>query len=229
MTNVIDSLLTIKALVFDDKKYTAEKLIELLQKNDKDFLTEAIGQPESFGKDIDEVNEFAHELSERIFATTNRGELIYGEGFLSASIQFMSQVGAGKPIGATPDGRSAGEPLADSLAAIFGKDTDGPTALLNSVTSLNLSNALGTPVLNFNIKQGFKNEVMKALILGYMKKGGIQMQVTHASKEELLEAYEHPENYGNLIVRVGGYSEYFNRLTDEMKRMIIHRSIQEEV
>ena len=55
------------------------------------------------------------------------------------------------------------------------------------------------------------------------------MQVTHASKEELIEAYEHPENYGNLIVRVGGYSEYFNRLTDEMKRMIINRSIQEEV
>ncbi|MBR2634798.1 MAG: hypothetical protein IKD31_04385 [Clostridia bacterium] len=229
LINVIDSLLTIKTLVFEEKKYTAEELIAFLKNDDADFLREAIRGRFSFGKDISEVNEFAHKISERIFSMTETGELAFGEGFLSASIQFMSQAKAGKHIGATPDGRSAGAPLCDSLAAILGKDSCGPTALLNSVASLDLKRALGVPVVNFNITQNFNDDVLKALILGYMKQGGIQLQITYASKEELLDAYEHPEHHGNLIVRVGGYSEYFNRLSDEMKRMIINRSIQNGV
>ena len=71
--------------------------------------------------------------------------------------------------------------------------------------------------------------ILRALILGYMKKGGIQLQITYASKEELLDACEHPERHANLIVRVGGFSEYFNRLSDELKQMVINRTIQEEM
>lgn len=160
---------------------------------------------------------------------TETGDLIFGEGFLSASIQFKSQVDAGKKIGATPDGRPAGAPLCDSLAAIFGKDTLGPTALLNSIVSLDLKRALGVPVVNFNVTQSFNDNILKALILGYIKQGGIQLQLTYASREELLDAYEHPERHGNLIVRVGGYSEYFNSLSDELKRMIINRTIQNNI
>lgn len=227
LINVIDSLLAIKSLVFDEKKYTPERLTELLKNSDGSLLSEVIALPESFGKDTDAVNEFAHELSKRIFSMTETGELIYGEGFLSASIQFNSQVGAGKHIGATPDGRAAGAPLCDSLAAIFGKDSKGPTALLNSVTSLDLKRALGVPVVNFNISGKFDDKLLRSLISGYMRSGGIQLQITYASREELLDAYEHPERHGNLIVRVGGYSEYFNRLPDELKKMIINRTIQE--
>lgn len=226
LINVIDALLAIRTLVFEKKKYTPEEIIMLLQSNDSGFLREVIGLREGFGKDMEDVNDFSHKISERIFSMTETGELVFGEGFLSASIQFMSQVDAGKHIGATPDGRSAGAPLCDSLAAIFGKDTDGPTALLNSITSLDLKRALGVPVVNLNITQNFNENVLKALILGYMKQGGIQLQITYASREELLDAYEHPEHHGNLIVRVGGYSEYFNRLSDDLKRMVINRTIQ---
>ena len=226
LINVIDAMLAIRALVFEKKKYKPEEIITLLQSNDSGFLREVIGLRESFGKDIEDINDFSHKISERIFSMTETGELVFGEGFLSASIQFMSQVGAGKHIGATPDGRSAGAPLCDSLSAIFGKDTDGPTALLNSITSLDLKRALGVPVVNLNITQNFNENVLKALILGYMKQGGIQLQITYASREELLDAYEHPEHHGNLIVRVGGYSEYFNRLSDDLKRMVINRTIQ---
>ncbi len=226
LINVIDAMLAIRTLVFEKKKYKPEEIITLLQSNDSGFLHEVIGLRESFGKDIEDINDFSHKISERIFSMTETGELVFGEGFLSASIQFMSQVDAGKHIGATPDGRSAGAPLCDSLAAIFGKDTDGPTALLNSITSLDLKRALGVPVVNLNITQNFNENVLKALILGYMKQGGIQLQITYASREELLDAYEHPEHHGNLIVRVGGYSEYFNRLSDDLKRMVINRTIQ---
>jgi len=229
LINVIDSLLAVKTLVFDEKKYTPAELISLLQTGDPDFLRSAAALPESFGRDIPEVNAFARRISERIFSATETGELIYGEGFLSASIQFMAQVEAGRHIGATPDGRPAGAPLCDSLAAIFGKDSRGPTALLNSVTSLDLKRALGVPVVNFNITQNFDDAVLKALIQGYMQQGGIQLQITYASKEELMDAYEHPERHGNLVVRVGGYSEYFNRLSDELKLMVIRRTVQEHL
>ena len=227
MINVIDSLLSIKGLVFEEKKYTPEELLALLEANDDSLLSEVIGRAKSYGKDDEEVNRFSRDFSKRVFAMTEGGEpLAFGEGFLSASIQFMSQAIGGKNIGATPDGRRVGEPLCDSLAAIFGKDTNGPTALLNSVTSLDLASALGTPVVNFNITRQFNDDILKALILGYMKKGGIHLQITCASKEELIDAYEHPERHGNLIVRVGGYSEYFNRLSDDLKKMIIDRTIQ---
>ena len=227
MINVIDSLLVIKRLIFEDKKYTTDQLLELLKNNDECFLNEVIGLSDSFGKDREDVNGFAHNISKRIFSTTEEGEpLAFGEGFLSASIQFQSQVDAGRSIGATPDGRMDGMPLCDSLAAIFGKDTCGPTALLNSITSLDLTRAAGTPVVNFNITDRFNNDILKALILGYIKQGGIQMQITCTSRQTLIDAYEHPERHGNLIVRVGGYSEYFNRLTDDTKLMVINRTIQ---
>jgi formate C-acetyltransferase len=150
-------------------------------------------------------------------------------GFLSSSIQFMSQVGAGKNVGATPDGRRCGEPLCDSLAAIFGRDTKGPTALLNSVTALDLKSALGTPVVNFNIQKSFDDNILRALITGYMKRGGVQLQISCVSREDLLDAVEHPELHGNLVVRVGGYSEYFTRLSPELQKMVIDRTIQSEI
>jgi formate C-acetyltransferase len=226
LINVIDSLLTIKSMVFEQKIHTADEMLSLLKKNDNTFLIQAIKNPLSFGKDNAQANQFTYKLSKDIFSMTETGELCFGEGFLSASIQFDSQVAAGKGIGATPDGRMANAPLCDSLAAIFGKDSYGPTALLNSVTSIDLKRALGVPVLNFNICDSYDENILKALILGYMSRGGIQMQITYASPEELLDAYEHPERHGNLIVRVGGYSEYFCRLSDELKKMIINRTIQ---
>ena len=226
LINVIDSLLTIKNMVFDKKELSASEILALLEKNDQEFLKRVKQNGLCFGTDKKEVNEFAHKFSKTIFALTKRGKLVFGEGFLSSSIQFNSQALAGKNVGATPDGRENGAPLCDSLGAIFGKDALGPTALLNSVTSLDLKNALGVPVLNFNISNDFSEEVFKSLILGYMKKGGIQMQITHATKEELLDAYAHPENHNNLIVRVGGYSEYFNRLPNDLKLMVINRTVQ---
>lgn len=228
LTNVIDSLLNVKTWIFDEKTYTKDEMIALLKSNDASLRMRAISMPTAHGKDIEEVNRFSAELSRRIFSLTETGELLFGEGFISASILFRAQVQGGCCVGATPDGRVAGEPISDSLGAIFGKDSNGPTALLNSVSSLCLDKALGVPVLNFNITKNFTNTVLRALVLGYMKQGGVQLQMTCASKEELMDAYEHPELHANLIVRVGGYSEYFNRLEDGMKKMIIRRTIQAE-
>ena len=229
MINVIDSMLVIRDLIFAGKAYTAGDFIRRLAENDEQFLAILRNHSIHFGDDNSDANAFSKKISTDIFSTLDHQKPYFGEAFLPASIQFMSQVEAGSGIGATPDGRKAGSPLCDSLAAIFGKDTKGSTALLNSVTSLNLERALGVPVLNFNINPHFKNDILQALILGYMKQGGIQLQITYLSKEMLEDAYKNPAQYKNYIVRVGGYSEYFYRLSKELQQMVIDRTIQGEV
>ena len=110
----------------------------------------------SFGKGGADADRFANKITTDIFSMLDEKKPSIGEGFLPASIQFSSQVAAGKVVGATPDGREKEAPLADSLVAIFGKDTEGPTALLKSVASLDLKRALGIPVLSFNISPRFE-------------------------------------------------------------------------
>lgn len=227
MINVIDSMLAIKSFVFDEKRMNADDFCERLRQNDNSFLYECRKCDISFGTDNDIANRFAHRLSSEIYSMLDNKKPYIGDGFIPASIQFMSQADAGKNIGATPDGRKEGKPLCDSLGAIFGKDTDGPTALLKSVCSIELDKAVGTPVLNFNIDEIWNNDILRALILSYMKMGGLQMQITCISKELLQEAYENPDEHNNLVVRVGGYSEYFNRLSDDLKKMIMDRTVQE--
>lgn len=225
--NVIDSLLIISDYIFNLKNYTKSEFINKLKSNDTEFLLKARKHDKAFGNDNEYVNRFSYRLTHDIFSLLDDKKPYFGKGFLPASIQFMSQVTAGEPIGATPDGRKAGAPLCDSLGAIFSKDMSGPTALLNSVTALDLKRALGVPVLNFNFYKRFDKSVLKALILGYMKNGGIQLQISHASKNQLKKALMDPESYKNLIVRVGGYSEYFSRLSDELKNMVIERTVYE--
>lgn len=218
LINVIDALLAIREILFEKKSETVEDFLNGLKRNDEILLHRCRNVKKSFGRDDDESNAFAKQLSHTLFSMLDTQTPYLGGKFLPAAIQFRSQVEAGRQIGATPDGRKAGMPLCDSLAAIFGKDTKGPTALLKSVTSLDLSSALGVPVLSFNIDGTWNNEVLKALILSYLQMGGIQMQLTCVSGESLLEAYRNPELHKNIVVRVGGYSEYFYRLTDELKK-----------
>lgn len=229
LVNVIDSLLVIKDFVFDNGRYTAAELLEKLKREDEAFLHQARSCSLCYGNDNKEANDLSHRLSADIFSLLDDKKPHFGQAFLPASILFQYQISAGMWVGCTPDGRAAGAPLADSLGAIFGKDTKGPTALLNSVAALDLQRALGVPVLNFNVTPSFHNDVLRALILGYMEQGGIQMQITCVSRELLEEAYRQPELHKNLIVRVGGYSEYFYRLSDELKRMVIERTIQQGV
>ena len=84
-------------------------------------------------------------------------------------------------------------------------------------------------MVGFNIAPSVTDDTLKGLILAYMQLGGMQMQITCISREMLEEAYKEPEMHKNLVVRVGGYSEYFYVLSDELKRMIINRTIQEDI
>lgn len=229
LINVIDSMLVMRDFVYASGKYTADELIRCLKSEDDHFMTKAREYSISFGNDNNDANSFSAKLSTDIFSMLDDKTPYLGDGFLPASIQFKSQAMAGRDIGATPDGRKNSAPLCDSLAAIFGKDMNGPTALLKSVTSLNLERMLGVPVLNFNINPSFSDDVLKSLIKSYMELGGIQMQITCTSAQTLKEAMDDPSMHRNLVVRVGGYSDYFCNLEDDLKLMIYNRTIQENI
>lgn len=224
LSNVIDSLLVIRDFIFADKKYDKATFKSLLEANDEAFLAECRNHPIHHGIDNDDANTLANRLTTEIYSYLDDKKPAIGLAFVPAAIMFRSMAIHGKHVPATPDGRRDGEPLADSLGAVMGKDTKGPTALLKSVTSMNLERALGIPVLNMRIDPDITDENMKALVLGYMNLGGIQMQVTCINPEMLKEAYDNPELHKNLVIRVGGYSDYFCNLSDDLKKMVIKRN-----
>ncbi|MBQ8641518.1 MAG: hypothetical protein IJ480_04810 [Clostridia bacterium] len=96
--------------------------------------------------------------------------------------------------------------------------------MLKSVASLRLDKALGTPVTNLRMSKANLPLLLKPMVLGFFADGGVQLQITCASREELLDALDHPEKHENLVVRIGGYAEYFNRLSPVLKQTVIERT-----
>ncbi len=223
LVNVIDSLLAIKFLIFDNNAYTTVGFLDALNRREPHFLQMLRSCP-CYGVDDAEADKLATRFSTDVFTSMERHTPYLGGAFLPSSIQFVTYGDAGRGVGATPDGRSAGEPLADSIGAIHGKDVKGPTAMLNSAAKLSQYLALGTPILNISLTEKWILRGLPALIQGYFSQGGMQVQVNCLSRADMLDALEHPERHENLIVRIGGYSEYFNRLSLEMKKTVIDRT-----
>ncbi|MBE6571076.1 MAG: hypothetical protein E7656_02365 [Ruminococcaceae bacterium] len=221
LINVLDSLLVIKHLVFDGRKFSGEQVLKHLDEG-VNFLN--FQEIPRHGTDSDEANTMAQRLTFDVCSLFD-GKIPYSGGkFLPASIQFTTYTDAGKCVGGTPDGRAAGDPLCDSIGSIHGNDKSGITALLNSASSLCQQKMPGTPILNVKLSAKQASKTIKALANGYFKNGGMQMQITCVSKEDLIDAVKNPDVHGNLIVRIGGYSEYFNRLTPELQQTVIDRT-----
>ncbi len=223
LINVIDSLMVLKRLVFEEKEYAPDDFIRLLDDQDPVFLARCDAQPKH-GNDDPEVNRIARYVSGEIYGEFEKYTCTPGGRYFPVSNQFTTYEFAGLRVRATPDGRPSGAPLNDSCGAVQGRDTQGPTALLNSVAALRLDLVLGTPVTNIRLSRDSLKTLLRPMVEGFFRSGGVQLQVTSASREELLDAVEHPEKHQNLIVRIGGYSEYFVRLTPALQRTVIDRT-----
>lgn len=223
LINVIDSLLAIRKWVYENPKYKPADFIAKLDAQDPEYLSDMKNSP-CYGVDDKLADSLAARFAADVFSIFDLKKPYLGGAFLPASIQFITYAGAGWEIPATPDGRAAGEPLCDSVGAVHGKDINGPTALLNSVAAVPFSMALGTPVLNLRLQKEHLEYGLKPLIMGFFEQGGMQVQISCLSREDMLDALENPHKHENLIVRIGGYSEYFNRLSDELKRAVIKRT-----
>ena len=231
IANLIDSLAAIRRCAYEEEAVSRSELLAALAADFEGYEStrqELLAAPK-FGNDDDRVDLLGRDIIEYAWSELYSYEPPRGGRYLASCILFITYGWAGEPIGATPDGRKAGEPLADSVGAFQGNDTHGPTALLNSVAKLPLHLALGTPVLNIRLQRAIMDrqedlQKVASLIRTYFAKGGLQIQVSVLDKAELLAAQAEPEKHGDLLVRIGGYSEYFCNLTPELQETVIERT-----
>ena len=227
-----DSLYAIKKLVFDEKKYTMQELIDALKSNFVGYekLHHDFKSCEKFGNDIEAVDKITAKILNHFLTILKRHKTYRGGIYTGGCSTFNRAAGYGSKTSALPNGKLKGEPLlADSIAATPGRDTNGPTAQIKSVLKFNHSDACsGFVFQNKFEKKMFSSEKGKesfiALAKSFFAGGGQQYTVTVVSRDDLLKAKEHPENYKNLIVRVGGYSDYFINLSEELQDNVIERT-----
>ncbi|NOZ21294.1 MAG: hypothetical protein GXP25_09410 [Planctomycetes bacterium] len=234
LSNITDSLSAIREVVFDKKEKTPSELISILNKNfeGEEPFRQRLGQCPRFGNDRPEVDAIAADVAEFVFREFLRYRPWRGGKFLPSCIMFVTYARAGADIGAMPDGRRAGEPLGDSIGPVQGRDKSGPTAMFKSVTRLPLHLALGTPILNARFtKSLFQDKECRAqlrrLVETYFEMGGMQLQISVVSKEDMLAAQKNPEQYQDLIVRIGGFSAYFTTLERALQDSVIARTEHE--
>jgi formate C-acetyltransferase len=134
----------------------------------------------------------------------------------------------GTATGATPDGRLKGFPLGDGSGPCQGRELKGPTASILSATKWSHDKFIGGVAVNMKFSKRTMGEnslqIMMALIKAYIKRGGFEMQINVIDKAILERAIERPEEYRDLVVRIGGYSDYFTRLSKEMQQEILLRT-----
>ncbi|MBQ8369512.1 MAG: hypothetical protein IJY35_06005 [Clostridia bacterium] len=227
LINTVDSLLAIRELVYRKKLFTAEEFLAKLTAEDEVFYR-LLRQCPCFGTDNEDADELAADYAKRVYSVyRNKPPKSFIDAYILTEHQFQRYEGEGLRVGATPDGRKKGEPTCDSIAAIRGKAVDGPTAMLKSAARLPQHLADGISVLNLTLSKNFVAETLKSLVLSYFAMGGIQVQVTCTSIDELKDAMVNPDKHRDLIVRVGGYSEYFVNLTPALRQTVLERNIHE--
>ena len=215
-------------------KMTQEILRQSVTAEDQRKFAELLDLIEAvpkFGNDIDEIDAFAREAA----YTYTKPLLSYqnprGGIFQAGLYPVSANVPLGAQTGATPDGRLAGVPVADGVSPTAGKDVHGPTAAANSVSILDHGIASNGTLFNQKFhpsalsgEEGLDNFV--SLIQTYLDRKGSHRQFNVVSRETLLDAQKHPENYKHLVVRVAGYSALFTTLSKSLQDDIIRRTEQ---
>ena len=231
IANTIDSAAAIRKTVFDDKSVTAKELVQALKTDFKghEKLRQKLLTAPKFGNDDNYVDEIGTDLITYSWKELYSHETPRGGRYIASCILFTTYLGAGRSVAATPDGRKAFEALVDSVGAVPGCDEKGPTALLKSVAKLPLHLAAGTPVLNLRFQKSlFSSDESVAklakLVRAFFKQGGMQIQISVLDSKEMRNAQKDPEKHKDLIVRIGGYSEYFNILDKELQETVIRRT-----
>ena len=228
----VDSLQAIKELVYDRKEISLKDLCSALYEDNEKFntISKSMIKCSKYGNDIDEVDSMASDLSEAFCRCLSDYKLVHRTGKIMPGF-YTSYFHAdfGKHVGNTPDGRDKYSPLSSSLSAMAGRDVNGPLALFNSVSKINMQHfgngmALDVKFLPAYFAKKENKETLRTAIETYFENGGLEVQINVVDKETLIKAQEHPEDYQNLIVRVSGFSAHFVRLEKNLQDEIINRT-----
>ncbi len=233
IANLADSLIALKKLVFEEKKLSFEELNNVLDKNfeQEEYLRQRLlNLYPKFGNDADEVDCIASKWARKYCQLVEQYENPRGGLYQPGLYSVSSHVPLGLVVGATPDGRLAREPLADGgVSPMRGRDKNGPTAVLKSVSKLPLSLATNGSLLNLKFHPSvFESdsglEKFCQFLRGFIKLGCMHVQFNVVSADILRQAQEHPENFKDLVVRVAGYSARFVELDKSLQEDIIART-----
>ncbi len=234
VANLADSLAAIRKLVFEDLACTLTELIGVLRSDwegKEPLRRRIINEFPHFGNDDDTVDLLAVRIIESFSAFLKRYTPFRGGEYLLGTLAGAENmhIEFGRVTGATPDGRRAGEPLADSMGAAQGRDRRGVTALLNSVAKLPHRLLPTASTLNVRLDPKLIDTAegvakIAALIRAHFLSGGQQMQFNLVSRKMLLEAQQHPDRHAGLMVRVAGYSAPFVALWEDLQTEIISRT-----
>ncbi len=194
-------------------------------------MLQDINTLDKFGNDIPEVDRLARESAYVYTRTMEKFSNPRGGKFQAGLYPVSANVPLGAQTGATPDGRLAYTPVADGVSPAAGRDVHGPTAAANSVARLDHYIASNGTLYNMKfhpsaLKGRAGLESFVSLVQGYFDQKGSHMQFNVVSRETLLDAQKHPENYRSLVVRVAGYSALFTTLSRSLQDDIINRTEQ---
>ncbi|MBQ1510634.1 MAG: formate C-acetyltransferase/glycerol dehydratase family glycyl radical enzyme, partial [Selenomonadaceae bacterium] len=233
VANLADSLAAIKQLVYDEKMVSREELLDALRKDFEGYdilRARHLNKVPKYGNDVEWVDDigvkWARYFRERIGTYRNYRGGKYHTGMYTVS----AHVPMGENVGASPDGRMAGQPLADGgMSPVYGRDVTGPTAVLKSVSRLDKELTTNGGLLNMKfLPKFFRTETGIDKFAKFLHTF-VDLEIPHIQfnvvrKEDLIAAKKHPEQYRSLTVRVAGYTAYFTELADELQDEIIART-----
>ncbi|MBQ2285344.1 MAG: glycyl radical protein, partial [Clostridia bacterium] len=234
ITNAVAKQLAQSGVTVDEK--VIEQIYKTARGNcaggeDYSKLLSMIDELPKFGNDNDEVDLFARDVAYTYTRPVEKYKNPRGGTYQAGLYPVSANVPLGAQTGATPDGRFAYTPVADGVSPSAGKDVKGPTASANSVSKLDHFIASNGTLYNMKFhpsalkgREGLENFV--SLIRGYFDRKGSHVQFNVVSRETLLDAQAHPENYKGLVVRVAGYSALFTTLSRSLQDDIISRTEQ---
>jgi formate C-acetyltransferase len=228
---ITDSLTAIRCEVFDKKNVRMKELLGALKANfdgHENLRQMLLNKTPKYGNDDDYADQIMRTVFEIYYGAVDGRPNTKGGYHRINLLPTTVHVYFGKVLGATPDGRKAGEPVSEGVSPVQGADRKGPTAVIKSVSKIDHLRTGGT-LLN----QKFAPELLEDeqgmdklgyLIRTYFRLDGHHIQFNVISADTLREAQKHPEKYTDLLVRVAGYSDYFVDLSTELQNEIIKRT-----
>jgi pyruvate formate-lyase/glycerol dehydratase family glycyl radical enzyme len=226
-----DSLAAIKFNVFDEGYVTTNELLKALKADFHGYETlrqRLINRTPKYGNDDDYADQIMRAIFETYYEAIEGRPNAKGGHYRINLLPTTVHIYFGKAVGATPDGRRAGEPLSEGVSPVQGADRKGPTAVIKSVAKIDHARTGGTLLNQKFTPQLLADEEgldkLAHLIRTYFKLDGHHIQFNVVSSDMLRDAQKHPEKYRDLIVRVAGYSDYFVDLNLDLQNEIIRRT-----
>lgn len=231
--SITDMLTALRYHVYDKKTIAMETMEKALANDFKGFEElqyQLVYHTPKYGNDDDYADEQEVQVFDMYYDVLSGHKSPRGADYRVNMLPTTCHVYFGKVTGATPDGRNAWKVLSEGISPVQGADTNGPTAVIRSAAKIDhiktggtLLNQKFTPSL-LSTEEGCNNLVH--LIRAYFRMDGHHIQFNVVDADTLREAQKHPENYRDLIVRVAGYSDYFNDLGEDLQNEIICRTEQ---